>query len=213
MDSFIESELIRLTQNAAIRREELLKSGLQKSHRRKALNIAAGMLALLSAGAITSVIANVVGKDAVQLIAAGVATISGALSLVITAYYSDDEILNMLTGASKYLALRESVFRIIVNPKIEDEERYALMTQFQDAYAKLDETYARYFSLQNIGSTEDPAASRTQINFSRGQSSSTKTKPSPIKPEKQSTEPLQIAEGDEVPDLEDSDDTDEKKAS
>lgn len=135
-----------LTRNAAGRREELLASGLEKSHRRKILNIVAGILSLISAGAITAVLANIVGKNAVQVTAALVALFSGTISLVVTSYFSDDEIVNLFNGSSKYLGLRESVNRLAVSPTMTDPERFEELSRLQDAYAKLDETYSRYFT-------------------------------------------------------------------
>ncbi len=149
-------ELERLTANAALRREDLLLSGLRKSRRRKALNIAAGILALLSAGAITTVIADIFGNKGLQLAAAIVAGVSGAISLVITAYFSDDEILSMLNGSSKYLALRESVYRLVINPRITDEECFDVLSELQAEYSKLDETFSRYFSLNSGRSSKRP---------------------------------------------------------
>jgi len=151
----LERELERLTANAALRREDLLLSGLRKSRRRKALNIVAGLLALTSAGAIAAVIADVFGNDGVQLIAAFVAGISGTISLVVTSYFSDDEILAMLTGSAKYLALRESVYRLVINPRVSDDERFDMLSDLQNDYAHLDETYSRYFSMHTeIGSQQ-----------------------------------------------------------
>ena len=96
MDSELKDELLRLTANSAIRREHLLLSGLYKSRLRKALNITAGVLALLSAGAISTVIVDIFGDKGIQIVAALVAGISGTLSLVITAYFSDDEIVEIM---------------------------------------------------------------------------------------------------------------------
>ena len=148
MDTRILSELERVTANSAIRREDLLLSGLRKSRKRKVLNVAAGILALTSAGAITSVVADLFGDKGVQGAAALVAGVSGAISLIISAYFSDDEILSMLTGSSKYLALRESVYRLVVEPGLSDEKRYDRLSPLQEEYAKLDEKYSRYFSVK-----------------------------------------------------------------
>lgn len=146
MNEEIRWELLRLTSNAAGRREELLSSGIRKSRRRKLLNIVAGVLSLLSAGAITAVLANIVGKNGVQVVAALIAMISGTISLVVTSYFSDDEIINLFNGSSKYLGLRESVNRLAVNPKMSYSEKFEGLGALQEAYAKLDESYSRYFS-------------------------------------------------------------------
>jgi hypothetical protein len=156
MDQQLESELIRLTENAALRREGLLISGLRKSRLRKALNATAGVLALLSAGTITGVIADFFGDNNVQLLAAVVAGVSGTISLIVTAYFSDDETVAMLIGSSKYLGLRESVYRLVVNPRISDEERFRSLADLQDEYARLDETYSRFFPLGNRSESTRP---------------------------------------------------------
>ena len=152
----IEEELKRLTANAAMRRADLLYYGLRKSRRRKALNISAGVLALISAGAITTVITDLFGEKILQILAALLGGLSGTISLIITAYFSDDEILSMLTGSSKYLALRESVYRLVIDSSISDKERFKILSQLQDDYSKLDETYSRYFSLKTVMSQITP---------------------------------------------------------
>ncbi|MCP5063477.1 MAG: hypothetical protein GY936_13575 [Ignavibacteriae bacterium] len=150
MNNKLIRELERLTANAAIRREELLLTGLKKSRSRKYYNIIAGILALISASAITTVIADIYGSKVVEIIAALFATISGSISLIITAYFSDDEILNMLNGSAKYLALRESVYRLVIQPNVNEDEVFNSLTKLQDEYAKLDEVYSRYFSLNKF---------------------------------------------------------------
>lgn len=147
MNSHLKIELERLTRNAGRKREHLLLSGLRKSQVRKALNITAGVLALISAGAITTVLADLFGEKGIQFLAAIVAGISGIISLVISAYFNDDEIFNKLSGASKYLSLRESVYRMAINPNISDQECFDTLVELQEEYSELDEKYSRYFPL------------------------------------------------------------------
>ena len=151
-------EVERLTVNAARRRRDLQVTGLHKAKRRKALTVLAGVLALTSAGAITTVISRVFGSIAIQLAAALTAAVSGTVSLLITSYYSDDAVFNMLLGSTKYLALRENVYRLVIHPSLTDDERFRLLEEFQVEYARLDETYSRYFSVgdERFISSEPP---------------------------------------------------------
>src|SRR3954453_12561978 len=108
MDAKLEQELERLTINAGMRREDLLESGLDRSRRRKQLTILAGVMALTSGATIAALLTKLFGSDGMQALAAVIALASGTISLVVTAYYADDEIVGRLAGASKYLALRDA---------------------------------------------------------------------------------------------------------
>jgi hypothetical protein len=98
-----------------------------------------------------AVTASLFGSKGVQLLAALGAGMSGTISLFITAYFSDGEVLSMLNGSSKYLAPRESVYSLVINPRISNEERFDVLTELQREYARLDEAYSRYFSLFRRG--------------------------------------------------------------
>jgi hypothetical protein len=156
MNYELRSEIGRLTQNAAIHREDLLWSALRKSRWRKVLSIAAGVLSLTSGGAITLVLTRAFGAKGVEIIAAMVAFLSGATTLAITAYFTDEETLTMLNGSSKYLALRESVYRLVVDPSISDEGRFTELSLLQKEYARLDESYSRFFSVNYRAKTSSP---------------------------------------------------------
>lgn len=143
--NWLIDDIKRVAENAALRRQDLLDSGLNKSYKKKLLGILAGMLSLLSAGAITVVLADLFGDKGIQMIAAIVAGISGVLSLVVAAYFSDDEIFNMLEGSARYLALRESANRLMIHPHLNEEERFAELIALHDEYVKLDGIYSRYF--------------------------------------------------------------------
>jgi hypothetical protein len=102
-------------------------------------------MALTSAGAITAVIANVFGNVGVQLLAALSAALSGTISLVVNAYFTDDEIVAMLTGSSKYLALRENIRRTLVHRNLSDDECLDSLKRFQHDYFELDTIFSRFF--------------------------------------------------------------------
>jgi hypothetical protein len=140
-------EIERLTVNAARRREELQVTGLHNAKRQKALTVIAGILALTSAGSIAAVMSKLFGDTAVQLIAAFTAGVSGTISLLIAAYYSDNAVFDMLLGSSKFLTLRENVYRLVIHPNMSDMDRFSRLGEFQAEYARLDEIYSRYFAV------------------------------------------------------------------
>jgi hypothetical protein len=146
MDPQLERELERLTGNAALRREDLLNSGLNRSKRRKQLTILSGVLALTSAATITAVITKLFGTDGMLIVSALVVFISGTISLVVAVHYADDEIVGRLAGASKYLALRDSVFRFATDPDTTDKLKRESLAALQAEYANLDTTYSKYFT-------------------------------------------------------------------
>jgi hypothetical protein len=160
MNQEIKYDLERLTENAALRREDLLLSALKKSRWRKALNIAAGILSLTSAGAITLVLTNFFGSKGIELTAAIVALLSGMITLMITAYFTDEETFTMLSGSSKYLALRESVYHLVLDPVMSDEDRFKVFGSLQAEYARLDEAYSRYFPIRGHGTTAPDVSTR-----------------------------------------------------
>lgn len=114
MDRKLVVEIERLTVNATRRREDLQASGLRKAKRRKLLTTVAGVLALLSAATIAAALTNLLGNAVFQLVAALIAGISGTISLLTAAYYTEDEIFTMLAGSTKYLMLRENVYRLVL---------------------------------------------------------------------------------------------------
>jgi hypothetical protein len=153
VDKKLERELERLTANSAMRREDLLRSALAKSRAKKLLSILAGVLALLSAGAMTAVFSKLFGQEGLQYLAALIALVSGIISLFVTSYFGDDEILSRLAGSSKYLSLRDSVFRLAINEDIPDKQKFRLLADLQEEYSDLDSAYSKYFSLFRRGST------------------------------------------------------------
>ncbi len=84
-------ELERLIENSTMKREMLLQSALSKAKIKKGLNITSGVLALFSAGAITTVLVKYLGNETQQIIAALTVAISGFISLIITAYYAEQD--------------------------------------------------------------------------------------------------------------------------
>jgi hypothetical protein len=148
MNDELERELERLTANSAVRREDLLRSALVKSQRKKLLNIVAGVLALSSAATITGVLIKVLGTDGFSYLAALIALLSGTISLVVSSFYGEDEVLNRLSGSSKYLALRDAVFRLAIATDVSDKQKLKQLAELQGEYSDLDSAYSKYFSLR-----------------------------------------------------------------
>lgn len=160
MNQDLERELERLTANAAMRRETLLFNGLAKSRLRKRLNIAAGVMALFSAATLATAASKLLGADGFQFLAAAIALASGTLSLVVTSYFSDDEILGALAGSSKYLALRDAVFRLAINQETSEKLKFRALAELQQQYSDLDAEYSKYFSLDAGYHRRPPVASQ-----------------------------------------------------
>ena len=74
-----------------------------------------------SAGSITAVVTKIFGNDVTMLLAALVCAVSGVVSLIVAIYYHEDDIASMFSGASEYFALREKVYRLVIQPNITEK--------------------------------------------------------------------------------------------
>lgn len=137
-------EFERLRDNANQKRDWLLGLAYRQTRRRKRLNIAAGVLALLSAATVTSVLADFTPAPAMKVLAASLSTVSGLISLFGNIGFKDSEILDIYTGASSYLTLRERARRALLNRKMDGETMHNTLTELQDIYSELDSKYQRY---------------------------------------------------------------------
>jgi len=137
-------EFDRFVENANLRRQELLEMALSKARTKKILTRLSGLLSLLSAGAITSVIVKYAGHQSLQIVAA----VSACLSGVISAFSSgikEDDTAKIFAGATKYLDLRDRAFLAELKPEITRIELYNQLGDFIGEYQKLDEIYSKYF--------------------------------------------------------------------
>lgn len=140
----IVREIERIVVNSSAKREILLQRALSKSIIKKRLTIYSGILALFSAGAITTVIVKFFGNEILQIIAAISAAISGSLSIIITIYYAEEDTSKMFEGSSKYLSLKDKAYRILINPNSSNEQTYNDLANLQIEYAQLDESFSKY---------------------------------------------------------------------
>lgn len=138
------AEMQRIVLNCTMKRELLLQTAISNSKLRKGLTITSGILALFSAGAITSVIVKYFGSDLLQVVAAISAALSGTLSLILTIYFAEENTSKIFEGASKYLALREKSYRLLLKPNNSNDKFYEDLAGLQNEYAQLDQPYSKY---------------------------------------------------------------------
>lgn len=140
----LESELERIGSNVAKKREILLEIAHSRSRRKKSLTLTSGILALLSASAITTTLFTLFGNQGLQILAALTSAGAGILSLIISSY-KDDEIQKMFAGSSAYLALRENLTDIQLEPDLSAKELFMRIQTAKHEYAELDLLYSQFF--------------------------------------------------------------------
>ena len=141
-------EFRRLRDNAGDKREKLLRIAYKQTRLRKRLNIAAGVLALLSAASITALLGDFTTARAMKILAALFSTASGLISLLVNTGYKESEISELNLGAAGYLNLRERAHRIPLNPNIDDVQAYSSLAELQDLYGDLDVKFQRYVVIE-----------------------------------------------------------------
>jgi hypothetical protein len=140
----ISHELCRLRDNASVKREILLDMAHTQTLRRRRLTLVAGILSLLSAATVTSVLADYTPGPIMKIVAVLLSTAAGFISLLSSIGFKDGEIQDLYVGASRYLALRERSHRISLNKNVEAKEKYSLLEEIQDSYSQLDSQFVRY---------------------------------------------------------------------
>ncbi|RAJ80086.1 hypothetical protein CLV59_105193 [Chitinophaga dinghuensis] len=163
INSDILSELRRIVLNCTDKRTLLLYNALQKARIRKTLSILSGILALFSAGTITSVIIKYLGDEILQIIAALTAALSGTLSLTLAIYFDEENISKSFEGASKYLSLRDRAYRSLINPNNSNTELYDVLANLHSDYAELDERFSKYTRYKRRRSKEVPFSSEPDL--------------------------------------------------
>ncbi|MCH7410188.1 hypothetical protein MM239_12340 [Belliella sp. DSM 111904] len=133
--------------NCTKKRQMLLQNAISKAKVRKRLAVTSGILALLSAGAITSVLIKFLGNEILQIVGAFSAALSGFISLLITSNYKEEETSIIFEGSSKYLLLRDKAYRILINPNISQKLIFNNLDALQTEYGNLDGIYSKYFIL------------------------------------------------------------------
>src|ERR1044071_2288340 len=148
MHPALREEFRRLRDNAGDKLEKLLRIAFKQTRLRKRLNIAAGVMALLSAASITALLGDFTSALAIKIVAAIFSTASGLISLMVNTGYKENEVAELNIGAAGYLNLRERAHRIPLDPKIDDVAAYSALGELQDLYGELDVKFQRYVIIE-----------------------------------------------------------------
>ncbi len=139
-----EAEFQRIVKAADEKRRFLLRLGQLRAKNKKSLTIWSGVLALFSAGTVTTVLTASLGNHWMQWMAAATSCSSGLISLFISTSLKDDEIATVINGASQYLALREKAFRQLIQPLPSLEEKMKMIEELHREYIEIDKNYSKY---------------------------------------------------------------------
>jgi hypothetical protein len=151
-------EIERLVLNASVRRQAFLTTARRKSAIKRLLTFVSGLLALLSAAAITSVLTDFVGGKGLQIVAAASAAISGVSSLILAVYINETDIAQMFNAATSFLSLRERVHLLSLDPAMTSAQVYEALKNLQQEYAELDAKYQKHY--QKSGWSRQPSSFR-----------------------------------------------------
>jgi hypothetical protein len=133
-----------LAQNCAAKRAALLMIGHMKGKWGKRLQVAGGVLALISAASITAVIAELTNSLTVKIFSAGAGFASGLLSLLGSSYFGEDERNRIYVGAGKFLLLRDRVDGILQRPGLTEEKAFAELQKWRGDYAQYSMEFDKY---------------------------------------------------------------------
>jgi hypothetical protein len=139
----------------------LWQSARRRTKTQKGLHVAAGVIALFSGGAITSVLTAVTSSLIMKIIAAGFAFLSGMISLLTTTLFDTRETERMFDGATQYAILGNRAQSLL------DRNRTLSFNQVQNETARLTENHGslikQYDSLLSSLSSE-PRRSLTDLS-------------------------------------------------
>jgi len=141
----IREEIARLIENCTIKREVLFRTGSRKRKTRQLLTYLSGILALLSAGAVTTVLSTNLSETIMQWVAAIAATVSGILSLTIAVYNREEVITEMFNGAHDFLSLRTRVHMLLFDTKVPLAELNTSIRALNAEYIDLQSRYGSIF--------------------------------------------------------------------
>ncbi len=140
----ITEELWRIIENSTRKRKGLLLIATENVRNRRRLSLLAGVLALLSAGSITSLLADALPRGVMTVLAALFATASGFLSLLTSLTLKDTELEQLYEGASRYLNLRDRCHRMLLNKALTSKQAETGLEEVQKSYADLDGLFTRF---------------------------------------------------------------------
>ncbi|RZK37330.1 MAG: hypothetical protein EOO90_25455 [Pedobacter sp.] len=145
----IIEEIKRLEHNSNIKRGYLLTRATRATILKKRLTLISGILAIVSAGAITSVLVKIFSGNTLQIIAAITSGLSGTITVFLTTQ-KDDELKTMFDGATEYLSLREKCGLLIINPNMTVQILYDQLLSMKELYTTCDSKYAKLINHKTI---------------------------------------------------------------
>jgi hypothetical protein len=138
-------ERLRKLANACDAKWELLgRSAYRRIFWAKVLHVLAGVLALISGASVISLIAAVSDELGVKIFAAAIAFASGLTTLVISSYFDQKETVNILEGASHFLALRDEANVTITRPNLTPAQAYETLDKLRREYDDYTAQYAQW---------------------------------------------------------------------
>ena len=147
-----EIEMLRLAiealaESSGKQRIKFERKALRCSHLNKLLTIVAGLLSLLAAGSIASVLTKLLDPTIMQIIAVVSATISALISAFITAYFNDRTIGKLFSAAAYYLEVREVAKNIYLKPGISAKALHKQLEELQTKYVKGSQMFGEFGKL------------------------------------------------------------------
>lgn len=139
----------RLEHNSTIKRTYLLNRASVATRLRKRLTLASGILAILSACAITSVLVKIFNGNYIQIIAAISSALSGTITVFLTTQ-KDEEIKSMFDGSTDYLSLREQCSLLTLDPKTTAQTLYDHLISLKASYTVCDSKYSKFINYKSI---------------------------------------------------------------
>ena len=116
----------------------------------RTLHIVSGILALVSGSAITAIATKVLSADSWQAVSAGVAFLSGIVTLLTTTFFQDREIRQMYELAGKFLAIREEGSAALQRPGSTNDDIYKAFVSLSERYSKAASDAAPFLPMKLV---------------------------------------------------------------
>jgi hypothetical protein len=140
------TELKRVAQVANIKRQALAEVAQHRTRMAKALHLGAGICALVSAGSITAIIADVTSSLGVKVVSACLSFASGVITLVFTNYYDEKETRQIYDGAAKFHHIRERADLARGRPETTEKQAFADLIKIRAEYREYSSELDRFLS-------------------------------------------------------------------
>lgn len=142
---------IRYMREVSHEKRVLLLSRAQKRvGRKKIIYVVSGSLALLSGGTASALVAPAADVIGVKIMAAGLAFVSGVISLVTTAFFDEKETAKMNEGAGRYGELRDRADVVLNSRTRQVKELDAIFSRLTDQQSKLQQEFDQWIDVDTI---------------------------------------------------------------